>query len=116
MDGTMSTKQERKTKIEGSGRKKGSENKVTKVVKDAILEAATQAGAAIVQERYGNKEDVDPRFIEDAKKQGMVYYLLKQAEENPQSFNNLLGRVLPYQVNQEVEGEVQHVVSLKWKS
>ena len=34
MDGTMSTKQEQSSKVEGSGRKKGVPNKTTKLMKE----------------------------------------------------------------------------------
>ncbi|WP_423066158.1 hypothetical protein [Devosia sp. CN2-171] len=59
----------------GPGRPKGSPNKVTAVLKDAILQAATEAG------------DGD-----------LVAYLKRQAGENPVAFMTLLGKVLPLQV------------------
>ena len=58
------------------GRKKGTPNKTTALLKDAILQAA---------ERAGDKE-------------GMIGYLTKQANENPGPFMSLLGKVLPMQV------------------
>ena len=58
------------------GRPKGSPNKSTALLKDAILNAAEKAGD----------------------KEGMVGYLEKQARENPTSFNGLLGKVLPLQI------------------
>ena len=57
------------------GRKKGTPNKTTALLKDAILTAAEEAG------------DED----------GMIGYLKKQAGENPAAFMALLGRVLPLQ-------------------
>ena len=60
----------------GKGRKKGVPNKTTALLKDAILQAATQAGG----------------------KDGLVGYLTTQATANPQSFLPLLGKVLPMQV------------------
>lgn len=60
------------------GRKKGSVNKTTALLKDAILKAAEAAGG-------GGKE-------------GMVNYLTQQATENPGPFMSLLGKVLPMQV------------------
>lgn len=61
----------------GRGRPKGTPNKTTALLKDAILEAA---------EKAGNKE-------------GMIGYLTKQAKENPTAFLTLLGKVLPMQIN-----------------
>lgn len=55
------------------GRKKGQVNKTTALLKDAILEAAVQAG----------------------KKEGLVGYLTRQADDNPAAFLTLLGKVLP---------------------
>ena len=58
------------------GRKKGSVNKTTALLKDAILTAAQNAGG----------------------KGGTVAYLEKQAKENPTAFMGLLGKVLPMQI------------------
>lgn len=60
----------------GPGRPKGSPNKTTALLKDAILQAAEKAGD----------------------KEGMVGYLKKQADKNPTAFMGLLGKVLPMQV------------------
>lgn len=65
----------------GPGRPKGSVNKTTGLLKDAILLAADKAGG----------------------KGGMVGYLHKQAQENPTAFMTLLGKVLPTQVNTKVD-------------
>jgi hypothetical protein len=61
----------------GKGRTRGVPNKVTALLKDAILLAATNAGG----------------------KAGLVGYLKQQAIKNPQAFLSLLGRVLPLQVS-----------------
>ena len=61
----------------GPGRPKGSPNKVTRALKEAILEAAEAAGG----------------------KGGIVAYLTRQAKENPRAFLPLLGRILPIEVN-----------------
>jgi hypothetical protein len=63
----------------GRGRPKGSRNVLTRVISDAILEAAEQVG-------------------EDGKgKGGLVGYLKRVAKKDPKVFCSLLGRVLPLQ-------------------
>jgi hypothetical protein len=69
----------------GAGRPKGSLNKTTAILKDAVLLAAEQAG----------------------EKEGMVGYLKKQAVENPPAFLTLLGKVLPLQVTGDGGGALQ---------
>lgn len=64
------------------GRPKGSVNKTTALLKDAILRAAELAGG----------ED------------GLVGYLQLQAAENPGPFMALLGKVLPMQITGENGG------------
>ena len=70
----------------GPGRPKGSVNKVSGILKDAILLAAENAG----KEDGGN---------------GLVSYLEKQAVDHPTAFMTLLGKVLPMQVSAEVENK-----------
>lgn len=60
----------------GKGRPKGAKNKTTALLKDAILQAAEEAG--------GNE--------------GLVGYLKSQAAANPGPFMALLGKVLPTQL------------------
>ena len=55
------------------GRKRGTPNKISSALKDAILEAAEQAGG----------------------EHGTVGYLVVQAHANPVAFMSLLGKVLP---------------------
>jgi len=69
----------------GKGRPKGAVNKTTALLKDAILQAAEQAGG----------------------KDGMMGYLKEQAEKNPGPFMALLGKVLPMQITGEDGGPVQ---------
>ena len=63
-------------KREGAGRKPGTPNKITMQLREAILEAAHQAGG----------------------RDGMVGYLKKQATHNSASFMALLGKILPHQI------------------
>lgn len=69
------------------GRQKGTPNKTTALLKDAILMAAQNAGNAM------NRD-------------GMIGYLEYQAQENPGPFIALLGKVLPMQVDANVNGEI----------
>lgn len=70
------------------GRQRGTPNKVTALLKDAILQAATEAGDG-----------------------ELVAYLKKQALENPGPFMSLLGKVLPTQLTGDGGGSVQVVIS-----
>ncbi len=72
----------------GKGRPKGTPNKTTALLKDAILKAAERAGG----------------------KEGMIGYLTQQAEDNPGPFMSLLGKVLPMQVTGEDGGAIQVVI------
>lgn len=81
----MSTKEvqpavKRKPPAAGKGRKKGSVNKTTGALKEAILLAAEQSG----QDTKG--------------KGGLVGYLKRVADEDVKAFSGLLGKVLPLQV------------------
>lgn len=67
------------TGVKTGGRKKGTPNKTTALLKDAILKAAEQAG-----EGFGEE--------------GLVSYLKAQATLNPGPFMSLLGKVLPTQL------------------
>lgn len=72
----MANKQRENIPPKSPGRPKGSPNKTTALLKDAILLAAEQAGD----------------------KEGMIGYLKKQASDNPTAFMGLLGKVLPMQI------------------
>lgn len=73
-----------------TGRAKGTPNKTTKLLKDAILKAAENAG---------NKVGSD----------GLVSYLETQATENPGPFMSLLGKVLPLQIAGDPENPIKHI-------
>lgn len=70
------------------GRKKGTPNKTTALLKDAILLAARRAG--------GDGDD------------GLAAYLEAQAKANPGPFMALLGKVLPMQVSGDPENPIKH--------
>lgn len=77
-----------------TGRAKGTPNKTTALLKDAILKAAEEAGG----------------------KDGLVGYLVKQAEDNPGPFLALLGKVLPMQVTGEDGGPIGVVFKTVYES
>jgi hypothetical protein len=65
------------------GRKKGTPNKISSALKEAILEAAEQAGG----------------------EHGTVGYLVVQAHANPAAFMSLLGKVLPMTITDTAQNE-----------
>ena len=71
-----------------AGRRKGATNKVNALLRDAIIEAANNAGG----------------------KEGLVGYLQTQAREHPTAFMSLLGRVLPFQAH--LTGEPDEPVNI----
>jgi hypothetical protein len=74
------------------GRQKGTPNKSTALLKDAILLAAQKAG--------GDTET------------GLVDYLTVQAGENPGPFMSLLGKVLPMQLAGDPDAPI--TISVSW--
>ena len=74
------------------GRKKGTPNKTTTQLKEAILAAAEQAGG-------------------DG---GLVKYLHDQARMNPGHFMTLLGKVLPMQVAGDKDNPLQTRAVVEW--
>lgn len=73
----------------GRGRPKGSPNKVTKAIKDMVIEALNNAGG--------------------------VEYLVGQASTNPTAFLTLVGKTLPLQVAGGLEHQVKVSGALAWK-
>lgn len=78
------------TGVPGPGRPKGSKNKTTALLKDAILKAAEQAG------------DGD-----------MVEYLTQQARVNPGPFMALLGKVLPMQIAGDPDNPLRTITRIE---
>ena len=77
------------TGIKTGGRVKGTPNKTTALLKEAILGAATATGSD------GNGTD------------GLLGYCTFLARQEPKAFTQLLGKVLPMQVTGEDGGPVQ---------
>lgn len=74
----------------GKGRKKGVPNKTTALLKDALLQAAANAG------------DGD-----------MVAYLTAQAKANPGPFMALLGKVLPMQIAGDPDNPLRTITTIE---
>lgn len=73
------------------GRQKGTPNKTTALLKDAILKAADDAGG----------------------EGGLVGYLTLQASENPAAFMTLLGKVLPMQIAGDADNPIRTVTRIE---
>lgn len=77
-----------------TGRAKGTPNKTTALLKDAILKAAEQAGNKVGQD-------------------GLISYLTDQAEKNPGPFMALLGKVLPMQIAGDPENPLRTITRIE---
>lgn len=73
----------------GRGRVKGTPNKTTALLKDAIIRAAEAAG----EDQNG--------------KNGLVGYCTFLAKDEPKAFAQLLGKVLPMQITGEGDGSLK---------
>jgi hypothetical protein len=78
-------------KVTGSGRKIGSPNLTTKIVREAAIMAAEIVG----QDGRG--------------KDGLVGYLVNAASKNPVPFLSMLGRCIPVEVKGTVANELVNV-------
>ena len=87
----MTNKQRAETP-KSPGRPKGSVNKTTATLKEAILKAAEDVG------QDGNGKD------------GLTGYLKHVASTDVKAFSSLLGKVLPMQVTGEDGGAIQVVI------
>lgn len=72
----------------GPGRPKGSRNKITKDIREAVLNAFEKVGG--------------------------VKYLVKQAEDNPQAFMALLSKILPTQVTGDPDNPLSHKITVEF--
>jgi len=84
-------KPKRRPPAAGIGRKKGTPNKTTAVLKEAILLAAEQVG------ENGRGKD------------GLVGYIKRVARKDTKAMAALLGKVLPLQVVGDPEHPLHHV-------
>lgn len=73
----------------GPGRPKGQPNRVTAVLKDAMLQAFEKAGG--------------------------VEYLVRVSQEDPRTFCGLIGRLLPQEVRAEVSNDFQDKLAERLK-
>ena len=89
----VNSSERRKPPAAGMGRPKGSLNKTTAILKDAILLAAQRAGG-------GDQE-------------GIANYLEVQARENPGPFMSLLGKVLPMTVAGDANNPLELVTRIE---
>lgn len=89
----------------GPGRPKGLPNKTTSLLKDAILMAARIAGDGY-RENSASAAVKDPAQPDRLKgvEDGLVAYLVVQAQLEPKAFVPLLGKVLPMQISNEDGG------------
>ena len=76
------------------GRKKGTPNKTTTQLKEAILAAAERAGG----------------------KEGLVGYLERLANSNAPAFATLLGKVLPMTLAGDRDAPLQERVTVAWEA
>jgi Flp pilus assembly CpaF family ATPase len=76
--------------IKTGGRQKGTPNKVTAALRESILEA-----------------------LNTAHEGGAVAYLRQQAKDNPASFLTLVGKLVPSDVNANVQGALQVIIGAK---
>lgn len=97
----MTTKQvksataRRKPPAAGKGRVKGTPNKTTALLKEAILKAAETAG------QDGNG------------KEGLVGYCTFLAREEPKAFAQLLGKVMPLQISGDPDNPVRAITRIE---
>jgi hypothetical protein len=88
-----------------AGRKRGSVNKRTALLKEAILLAAELEGDQDLRTTARLKSETDEEI---AKRGGLVGYLRWIARNHPAPYASLLGRVLPMQVRVDARTDVTY--------
>jgi hypothetical protein len=88
-----------------AGRKSGSVNKTTRLLKEAVLRAAELEGDQDLRRtsRYAHESDE-----EIVRRGGLVGYLRWLARDFPIAFASLLGRVLPMQMRVDSRSEITY--------
>jgi hypothetical protein len=81
----------------GPGRRPGSQNKLTRLLREAVIEAAENVGKVEITTNGKNKA---------TRKGGLVGYLETLAIHQPKTFGTLLAKIIPLQVQGHFE--VQH--------
>lgn len=75
------------------GRQKGTENKMTREIKEAIILAAEKS--------------------KQSKGKGLVGYLTFLADKRPETFTTLLGRLIPLQAKVTATSTIEHTIKAK---
>jgi hypothetical protein len=88
-----------------AGRREGSINKTTGLLKEAVLLAAELEGDLSLQEFRTSAQRYRESDQQAAKRGGLVGYLRYLAREHPQQFVSLLGRAMPLQVRVDARSE-----------
>jgi hypothetical protein len=84
------------SKPDGSGRKRGTPNRMTTTLKEAVVAAAELVGQKQLNEKTGEYEPGEG---------GLVGYMVHLALHNERAFAMLLGRVLPMHINADMRLE-----------
>jgi hypothetical protein len=88
-----------------AGRRRGSPNKTTGLLKEAVLLAAELEGDLSLQQFRTSAQRYRESEQEAAKRGGLVGYLRYLAREHPPQFVSLLGRAMPLQVRVDARSE-----------
>lgn len=88
----------------GPGRPKGSLNKTTNILKDALIKAAAEAWNDVLE--YNTKKKTYK--IKKGKGEDLIAYLRRMAVLEPAPFMSMLSKVLPHQLTGADDGPIKH--------